>query len=298
MRYPTPDRFRLALEDRLRTQARTSRLPIVRLRKQVIFDRLLARLLIVAPDRWILKGGLALDYRLGDRARTTKDMDVGRHDDADASTTDLMTAAQLDLGDYLLFTVDVTKALANLEDGAAVRYRVRAELAGRLFEQVVVDVGFDALPIHAVERVRGPLLLAFAGLDPVEVPTIPLAYHVAEKVHAYSRQYGPGGRASTRVKDLVDLALIAATSVLEYGAVHDALEWTFARRSTHALPLSLPAPPAAWAATYKTIAGEIGLETDMLVGHTLAATLLDSVLQGTGHRPATWHPETRSWTNE
>ncbi|MBI2403732.1 MAG: hypothetical protein HYV20_13555 [Gemmatimonadetes bacterium] len=35
---------------------------------------------------------------------------------------------------------------------------------------------------------------------------IPLARHVAEKVHAYARTYGEG-RASTRVKDLVDLVL-------------------------------------------------------------------------------------------
>ncbi len=297
MKYPTPDRFRLALEDRLRTQAQTSRLPLTRLRKEVVFDRLLARLLIVAPDRWILKGGLALDYRLGERARTTKDMDVGRQDTAEASTRDLMAAAQLDLGDYLLFTVSVTDALANLEDGAAVRYRVRAELAGRLFEQVVVDVGFDAPPA-VVERVRGTSLLAFAGLTPIEVPTISLAYHVAEKVHAYNRQYGPGGRPSTRVKDLVDLALIATTSVLQYGAVRDALEWTFTRRSTHPLPLSLPAPPPTWAASYTKIAGEIGLDADMLAGQMLAATLLDPVFRGTGNRTATWHPETRSWIDE
>lgn len=67
MRYPTAERFRAALEDRLRQQARTTSLPLVRLRKDVVFERLLARLLIAAPDRWILKGGLALDYRLGDR---------------------------------------------------------------------------------------------------------------------------------------------------------------------------------------------------------------------------------------
>jgi len=42
---------------------------LVRLRKSVAFDRLLARLFTVAPDRWVLKGGLALDYRLGTKAR-------------------------------------------------------------------------------------------------------------------------------------------------------------------------------------------------------------------------------------
>jgi len=98
-----------------------------------------------------------------------------------------------------------------------------------------------------------------------------------------------------RLRKIVDLALSAATSALEYGAVRDALEWTFARRATHALPLSLPAPPAAWVATYKTIADEIGLETDMSAGHSLAALCLDPVLSGTGDRAATWQPAIRAW---
>ena len=49
---------------------------LARLRKEVAFDRLLARLLVVAPGRWVLKGGLALDFRFGERARTTRDIDL------------------------------------------------------------------------------------------------------------------------------------------------------------------------------------------------------------------------------
>jgi hypothetical protein len=29
--------------------------------KEVAFDRLLARIVVIAPGRWVLKGGLALD---------------------------------------------------------------------------------------------------------------------------------------------------------------------------------------------------------------------------------------------
>ncbi len=55
MRYATATAFRIALETRLKTQARDAGLPFVRLRKAVVFDRLL----IAAPQRWVLKGGLA-----------------------------------------------------------------------------------------------------------------------------------------------------------------------------------------------------------------------------------------------
>lgn len=63
------------------------------------------RLLDVAPDRWILKGVLALDFRIGVQARATMDMDLGRYDDADAATTDLLAAQTRDLGDYFVFSV-------------------------------------------------------------------------------------------------------------------------------------------------------------------------------------------------
>jgi hypothetical protein len=42
----------------------------------VAFDRFLARLATKEPEAWIVKGGFALQLRLGERARTTKDIDV------------------------------------------------------------------------------------------------------------------------------------------------------------------------------------------------------------------------------
>ena len=59
MRYQTGTAFRRALETRIAERAADSGASIQRLRKAVAFERLLARLLIVAPNRWMLKGGLA-----------------------------------------------------------------------------------------------------------------------------------------------------------------------------------------------------------------------------------------------
>ncbi len=298
MKYPTPDRLRTALEDRLRQRARATDLPIVRLRKDVVFDRLLARLLVVAPDRWILKGGLALDYRLGNRARTTKDMDLGRQDDATASAADLMAAAGLDLGDFFRYTIEQTDALAGLEDAAAVRYRVRAELAGRVFEHVVVDVGFDVPQPYIADLVRGRGLLSFAGLEAPVVPTIPLTYHVAEKVHAYTRHYGTDGRTSTRVKDLIDLVLISAenTNTPTAGALRVALDQTFARRTAQTLPAALPAPPIAWTLPYRKIAQEVGLVGEIMAGYADASAFLNPVLDRSCAIDAIWQPNIGRWT--
>ena len=54
-------------------------------------------------------------------------------------------------------------------------------------------------------------LLAFAGINPIDLPALPLSQHLAEKVHAYTRTYGATARRSTRPKDLVDILLIAAS---------------------------------------------------------------------------------------
>jgi hypothetical protein len=48
---------------------------------------------------------------------------------------------------------------------------------------------------------------------------------------------------STRVKDLVDLVLIARAARLEYTELRRALERTFKVRGTSALPVDLPPPP-------------------------------------------------------
>ena len=89
VRYTSAAAFRQALEAHLRQHAQQSGMSLIRLRKVVTFERLLARLLVVAPDRWMLKGALALDFRLGAQVRATQDMDLGRVDDADAATADL-----------------------------------------------------------------------------------------------------------------------------------------------------------------------------------------------------------------
>jgi len=65
VRYASAAAFRRALKTRLLVLSREGGGPLVRLRKSVAFDRLLARLFAVAPDRWVLKGGLATSESRG-----------------------------------------------------------------------------------------------------------------------------------------------------------------------------------------------------------------------------------------
>jgi hypothetical protein len=134
MRFATAAAFRQALEDRLKTEAAKTGLSIARLRKRVAFELLLRRLVVVAPDRWVLKGALALDLRFQVTARPTRDMDLGRDDSEDAAVEDLAAAQELALDDFFTFAVVRTDALDDTDDFRAIRFHVTAELAGRVFD--------------------------------------------------------------------------------------------------------------------------------------------------------------------
>ncbi|MBI4311120.1 MAG: nucleotidyl transferase AbiEii/AbiGii toxin family protein [Chloroflexi bacterium] len=199
----------------------------------------------------------------------------------------------MDLGDYFTFIIERTGRLDEAMEGAAVRYHVATQLAGRRFEDVTVDVGFgDA--VAAPEMVRGPDLLGFADIPPAQVPALPLEEHIAEKVHAYTRRYA-GGMASTRVKDLVDLVLIASLFSFQAGRLRRALESTFGARATHEIPSSLPPPPAQWRVPYRRMAGEVGLDPDVAAGYEQAKAFVDRVLSRTVPEKAQWDQGQRQW---
>ncbi len=292
MKYASAADFRKALEARL--LARSQYLSLVRLRKSVVFDRLLARLMIVASGRWLLKRALALDFRFRERARTTKDLDLARQDDESAATADFLAAQAVELEDHFVFAMSRTERLDELREGVAVRYHVACELAGRPFDDVIVDVAFGDRPIGEPEMIRGPRLLDFADIEPAAVPAIPLAQHVAEKVHAYTRAYGSQALPSTRVKDLVDLAMIATEVSLQAAQLRQALQRTFETRGRQSLPNHLAAPPEDWRAPYRRLAGEVGIPEDLGTGHRIAGAFIDPILSGEV-TDGSWDPIGRVW---
>jgi hypothetical protein len=296
VKYATAGAFRHALEQRLQTTSQQTGVPLIRLRKLVVFDRLVARLMLAAPNRWVVKGAAALLFRLGPQSRTTKDLDLGRQDNEEAATMDFFAAQSLDLGDCFTFAIERTGRLDAME-GLAVRYHVTAELAGRVFERVSVDVGFGDPPVIDAELVRGPELLSFADIPPVEVPALSLEQHVAEKVHAYTRSYARG-RGSTRVKDLVDLAFMSSLFSFRAGHLKRALNATYAFRTTQPLPPALPAPPSDWLVAYRRMALESGLDAEMARGYEQVAAFLNPILQGVIADDAQWNPAQHAWQQQ
>jgi hypothetical protein len=158
MRYETSAAFRRALEERLRREAITAGVSLARLRKTVAFDRFLARLVAIEPGAWVLKGGLALQLRLRERARTTQDIDLlfGRISTAQDIHSALVCAALQDLGDWFTFEVSRPNRDADL------RFPVQSLLDGWLFEAFHVDVGIGDPIIEPADMLTTPPLLEFA----------------------------------------------------------------------------------------------------------------------------------------
>jgi Nucleotidyl transferase AbiEii toxin, Type IV TA system len=293
MKYQDAAAFRMALEQRLKDGARDGA-ELSRDRKRVAFDRLLVRLQAVAADRWMLKGGFALDLRLAARARSTKDVDIEwRAEEGELADT-LLDAADHDAGDFFVLSIERTTAPADRLGGAH-RFRVSASLAGRPFETFLLDVGLRADDTAGVETLRTDDLLVFAGIESIEIPAISIELQIAEKLHAYTQTY-EGGRASTRVKDLVDLVLIAELSSLDAVTLRREIESVFERRGAQA-PSSLSSPAPDWALPFGRLAEEVGISADLDAGHQDAAAMLDPVLGGKV-TDGEWSRSGRAWVQK
>ena len=276
--YATPVAFRAAVETRLRERARRLSAPAYMVRRQAALERLLLRLMRVAPDRWALKGGLALDTRLGDRARVSIDLDADHVHGAYAARADLQRAAIEDVGDHFGFAVVGSEELRDAGVGLAVRYRLESSLSGRPFEPLQVDVTIAPPDPWEAQSLWRPGLLTELGFDPFEVLVIPLERQVAEKLHACTRTYKSGG--TTRARDLVDLLLIHQHERVDVGLLQEAVQRVFHRRATHGVPVRLPPPPSALAVAFRREARGVSTVASLEEAHQLLARWLDPVLAG------------------
>src|SRR5690348_11439270 len=114
-KYASATAFRRALEDRLQAISRRDDRDLQRLRREVAFDRLLARFFASDPAPWVLKGGYLMELRL-QTARSTRDIDLtlrGRPsltvedpNERNAAIRELLQEyASTNLGDFFVYVI-------------------------------------------------------------------------------------------------------------------------------------------------------------------------------------------------
>ncbi|GAA4016908.1 hypothetical protein GCM10022247_45120 [Allokutzneria multivorans] len=205
----------------------------------------------------MLKGGAALEFRLLDKARSTKDIDLAvRIDDADGEVLREALVESLsadpDEDGFSFQTSSPVPLAADAAGRGAWRFSVEARLAGKPFASVRLDAAARGVELTSTEQLRMPGALSFAEIPARTVEAVTTRQHFAEKLHALTRDYE--GRPNTRTKDLADLVLLIELGLSPDRELVDAVRHVFAVRDTHPVPDTIPDPPPAWESGYPAIA--------------------------------------------
>jgi len=264
---------------------------LVRLRKQVTFERFIARLQTIQPDTWILKGGLAMQLRLGMQSRTTKDIDLFTKELSGSIFDSLVETTSFDIGDWFRFEVRQTGDIPE-DDFGGHRFQVVCRLDGRVFERFHVDVGVGDLLVEDYDYLHFDPILEFAGIASTEVPCYPITQQIAEKLHALTREYASG--SSTRGKDFVDILLLAGLGNIDGALLSQGISSTFALRGTHPVPQTLLSLSKTLRHEYTRMSGALGLTfEDFDAAERALADFINPVFQS--NDPGMWDADNWMW---
>ena len=262
----------------------TDQIDLNRLRRQVSFDRLLARLFWEESAPWVLKGGYALELRFK-AARSTVDIDltlqrvvtaVPEGGDTNQIVREMLQrVADIFLGDSFEYVIGPPVMDLTAAPYGGARYPVEARMDARIFARFHLDAGIGDVVMQPHETIVCRDWLGFAGIAPSSVRMIAREQQFAEKIHAYTL---PRSAQNSRVKDLVDLALLIGSGGLDARRILEALRLTFERRGTHDLPTGLVPPPADWQIPYRALAEECGLPTDIVAAFDGVQQFLEALL--------------------
>lgn len=259
-RYDTPPRNTASLEARLRNAASDQRLRN-RLRQDVSFTAMAATLMRVRDEAGLplfaIKGGVAMELRLGLTARATKDLDTTFRGHAQTMEPRLREAiAEPSTG----FSFKL-RGLEWIRDTGALRAEVKVAYRGRAWATVQMESSpGEGRAGLQVEWVTG-FDVARLGLEaPSALPVVPIGYLIAQKLHACTDHSDPD-RPNDRFRDLLDVQL--AWSLVRNDEDRHAVRATcleiFTLRGKHAWPPEIRVAPD-WRAGYAKLADDLGVE--------------------------------------
>lgn len=148
-------------------------------------------------------------------------------------------------------------------------------MAGRTFVKFHLDIGIGDVIVNPPDTVPTRDWLGFAGLGAPLIPVIQSDQQFAEKIHPYTLPRD--GAPKSRVRDLVDLALLVRSGIMDTERVAEAIRRTFARRGTHDLPADLAPPPESWVVPFVAMAEECSLGIDAAMAFQEVAAYLRDV---------------------
>lgn len=270
--------------------------------RQARFDRFLCRVFAEGEQsEWLLKGGMSMLARVP-RSRTTKDVDLAALHASDLAEAEraLTALVEVDLEDHLTFRLirSTPTGLGENQPGVATwRYSFACIDADHdiQVDTVVVDVVVGPPPVGRPEVVE-PANRLYLRRPLITFPyrLYPVVDQIADKVCATMDTHYPGGKRSSRVKDLVDLVVIAHTQTVDLDELRAAIDSK--RELSGIAPFEHFGAPAEWARTYPAtaegVAAAESLSAQTAAG--LVASFVDPAL-GKIANPAAWDPHTLAW---
>ncbi|NMN02463.1 nucleotidyl transferase AbiEii/AbiGii toxin family protein [Bifidobacterium panos] len=265
--------------------------------RQTYIDRFLSRIFSEGDrSEWVLKGGSAMLARIPSTRRTL-DADLFREGyGKDESLEELKRLAAVDLHDFFRFEFLSEEPILQGEnqpygDGCRVYFGIF--LGTKSLGKVHVD-----LAVHQGVLLSGDVMeprnrLPLPGLESYPYRLYPIPNQFADKACATVQLVG--GMQSTRVKDLVDLVLIALTQKIDARQLSAALQDECARRR---IPYPLVfAAPSLWTqkqfrvASAGTSVSDYSLED----ASRLISRMLDDLYSLGVNTRNQWNPQQLLW---
>jgi hypothetical protein len=205
------------------------------------------------PDQplFLVKGGVAMELRLRQGARATRDLDMVFLGEP-GQLFGVLDAALAE--PYSLFSFQRGPA-EPIGTTSSQRLDVKVAFNSRSWATVRVELSPpEGRAGDEVQLLEAISIEHFGLIGPDTVRCLSIRYQIAQKLHACTEVF-PDGRENDRFRDLIDLLLLRA---LDPGvvAIRDACVDIFASRATHSWPPALT-PPTTWAEPYARLAREL-----------------------------------------
>ena len=263
--------------------------------RQALRDRFLCRVFRGGRSDLVLKGGSGILARIPD-ARATRDIDFGLVVplDADSAVSDLVERASVDLGDFCRF--ELTRREERMDENGysrLLKLRFSTFVGAEEKDPVLIDLSHDCAPT-GTPGVADPVgRVALEGVESSPYVLYPVCDQLADKLCA-TMEVQLGGYPSSRMKDLVDIVLMARTQELAWRDLRIAVVAECARRGM-AVPGRFEAPEF-WRSGFVRFARRQGVDVTFDEACEVAGTLFDPVLGDIAC--GTWHPECLRWDRD
>jgi hypothetical protein len=274
--------------------------------REIAYRRLLARIFATQPERWVVKGGVALLLRL-DPNRTSNDIDLayvpqaGEHA---VALKALVEAAAHDLGDFFEFEIGRDQAEQVDPDHPlqrALSVPVLARIGATTFAEFSIDLALPREDDVEVEWIQPEATLTgqpeVDQTEPVAVLALPA--QIADKLCALHERHRDG-HYSSRARDLADLAMIAQQKDSEGSRLISHVRREEARRRKagtliEPLPTTLQLAEeqiADWSLRWKKATRDAPITFEE--ARAVAAAFLNPVLDGAADGMR-WKAATQTW---